>query len=313
MTVHTQNPEVAAATQRGEPPQHYDLRKPKHPGRWIAAIIIIAILGAIIWAFAVGQINWKSVGQYFGTKQIFQGFLQTIWLAVLSMVVGIVLGGILAVMRLSKNPVASTVSWLYVWAFRGTPVFVQLLIWFNIALVFPTIGFPGGVEYKTIEVVTPLVAAVLGLGLNEAAYLAEIFRGGLLSVEKGQKEAATALGIPSRVSLMRVIVPQAMPSILPPVGNEAITLLKTTSLAAVIAFPELLSRAQQIYFVNGQVMELLFVAAIWYLIATSVLSVFQYYLERHFSRGKDWQTGIGDRMIGDLIRLVKGGRTNANS
>src|SRR6202521_2275019 len=196
----------------------------------------------------------------------------------------------LTVMRLSPNPVTSWLSWFYIWFFRGTPVLVQIFFWFNLALVLPHIGvgIPGGpllFGVSTNVLITPLMAAVFGLGFNEAAYMAEIVRAGIISVEHGQTEAAQALGMTRLQVMRRIVLPQAMRVIIPPTGNETISMLKTTSLAFVASVPELFTRSHQIASSNFRVVELLFVASFWYLVMTSVLTVGQYYLERYFARG----------------------------
>jgi polar amino acid transport system permease protein len=201
------------------------------------------------------------------------------------MLLGSVLGMVFAVMRLSENRVANGSAWLYVWLFRGTPVLLQLLLWFNLAIVFPSIGIPGLWHDRTINVITPFVAALLGLGVNEGAYLTEAFRSGILSVDEGQDEASTALGLSRLQALRFVIMPQALRIILPPFGNESIGMLKTSSLAAVIAYPELLEAVEKVYYVNSRIIELLLVAGVWYLLATSLLTIGQYYVERRLSRG----------------------------
>jgi len=201
-----------------------------------------------------------------------------------------VLGGILAVMRLSPSPVLSTISWVYIWFFRGTPVLVQLIFWFNLAALFPelSIGIPFGPTFFSVETnaaITPFVAAILGLGLNEAAYMAEISRAGIQSVDDGQVEAAHALGMRRLLTMRRIILPQAMRVIIPPAGNETIGMLKTTSLVSIVTLPELLYSAQSIYSRTFQTIPLLILASLWYLILTSVLTVGQYYIERHFGKG----------------------------
>ena len=207
------------------------------------------------------------------------------------MAIGIVLGVLLAVMRLSPNPLVATVSWVYVWVFRGTPVLVQILFWSFIAALYPTIsiGIPfGGREFahgSANAIITPFVAAILALGLNEGAYMAEIVRAGIISVDEGQTEAAHALGMTRLQVMRRIVLPQAMRVIIPPTGNETISMLKTSSLVSVIAYSELLYSAQLIYAVNYRQIPLLMVASVWYIIMTSVLSVGQYYLERHYARG----------------------------
>jgi polar amino acid transport system permease protein len=200
-------------------------------------------------------------------------------------------------MRLSHNPVTSTVSWFYIWLFRGTPVLVQLLIWYNLALVFPTMF-----GHSTSDIMTPFVAALLGLGINEGAYMAEIVRAGIGSVDHGQTEAAHALGMTSGQTLRRVVLPQAMRVIIPPTGNEFINMLKTSSLAYTIQYSELLLSAVSIYTRNLQVIELLFTVSLWYLLLTSVFSIGQYYVERRFARGaaRELQPTPLSRILGNL-------------
>jgi polar amino acid transport system permease protein len=214
----------------------------------------------------------------------------TLELTAIAMVVGIALGVALAVMRLSPNPLVSGASGLYVWFFRGTPVLVQLLFWNFISALYPTIslGIPFGpdlVHGDANTLITPFVAAILGLGLNQAAYQAEIVRAGVLAVEEGQTEAAKALGMTRLQTMRRIVLPQAMRVIIPPTGNEVISMLKTSSLVSVIAYPELLYSAQLIYAVNFRQIPLLLVVCVWYLFVTTLLSIGQYYLERRFGRG----------------------------
>ncbi|WP_084407501.1 amino acid ABC transporter permease [Maridesulfovibrio bastinii] len=259
----------------------------RHYGRWISGVILLLILGFIIKAFIVGQIDWPVVGKFLFSPALIRGLGNTLLITVLSMIVGLLLGVIFAVMRLSKNPVARIFSGAYIWLFRGTPVYLQLLIWFNLALIFPTVSL-GFVDYRMVDVMTPFVAALLGLGLNEGAYMTEIVRSGILSVDKGQTEAATSLGMSRLLAMRRIILPQAMRVIVPPVGNEFIGLLKTSSMASAIAFTEILHQAQLIYFVNAKVMELLIVATGWYLIVVTILSLVQVFIERRFERGHNF-------------------------
>ena len=206
------------------------------------------------------------------------------------MLVGIILGVVAAIMRLSPNPIVSGASWLYIWFFRGTPLLVQILFWYNLQALFPTIslGIPFGpafVHTHANSIITTLVAGLLALGLNEGAYMSEIVRAGIISVDEGQTQAAQSLGM-SRLQIMRLIVlPQAMRVIIPPTGNETISMLKNTSLLSVISFGELLFAAQTIYDVNYKIIALLIVASIWYLAMTSVLYVGQYFIERRYGRG----------------------------
>nr|WSW66835.1 amino acid ABC transporter permease [Streptomyces sp. NBC_00995] len=257
----------------------------RHYGRYVSAVIAIAALAAIIYAFSQGKINWGAVPDYFFDDRIIKGVGQTLLLTVLSMVIGVVGGILLAVMRLSKNPVTSSIAWSYIWFFRGTPVLVQLFVWFNLGLVFEYINL--GPIYKDYwsSFMTPLLTALLGLGLNEAAYMAEICRAGLLSVDEGQTEASHALGMSHSKTLRRVVIPQAMRVIVPPTGNEVINMLKTTSLVAAVQFYELFKYAQDIGQASGAPVEMYFLAAAWYLVMTSVLSIGQYYLERYYARG----------------------------
>jgi polar amino acid transport system permease protein len=261
----------------------------RHYGRYVSAVIAIGLLVAIISAFGQGKINWSAVPDYFFDDRILKGVYKTLLLTVLSMLIGILGGIVLAVMRLSKNPVTSSIAWFYIWFFRGTPVLVQLFVWFNLGLVFTYIDLgPFYKQYWSVFM-TPLLTALLGLGLNEAAYMAEICRAGLLAVDEGQTEAAQALGMGHGKTLRRIIIPQAMRVIVPPTGNEVINMLKTTSLVAAVQFQELFRYAQDIGQNSGAPVEMYFLAAAWYLIMTSVLSVGQYYIERYYARGSSRQ------------------------
>jgi polar amino acid transport system permease protein len=233
---------------------------------------------------------WSVVGDWFFSSRVLHGLLVTLELTVIAMAIGIVLGTVLAVMRLSPNPLVSAASWVYIWFFRGTPVLVQLLFWFFIAALYPTIalGIPFGPQFVHIDAnsaITAFTAAILGLGLNEAAYMSEIVRAGILSVDEGQTQAAQSLGMTRMQTMRRIVLPQAMRVIIPPTGNETISMLKTSSLASVITVSELLFAVQQIYDVNYRTIPLLLVASIWYLIVTTVLSIGQYYIERYYGRG----------------------------
>jgi len=213
----------------------------------------------------------------------------TLELTAVAMVVGVVLGVLLAVMRLSPNPLVSGASSFYIWFFRGTPVLVQLLFWSYIKALYPEIslGIPFGpdvVSGDANELITPFMAAILGLGLNQAAYQAEIVRAGILSVDAGQTDAASALGMTRLQTMRRIVLPQAMRVIVPPTGNEVISMLKTSSLVSVIAYPELLYSAQLIYAVNFKTIPLLLVVCVWYIAVTSLLSIGQYHIERRFGR-----------------------------
>jgi polar amino acid transport system permease protein len=264
----------------------------RHPGRWVATALILVFGASLVHSIATNKrIEWHVVGQFLFDQRVLEGVLMTIELTVSAMAIGVVLGVVLAVMRLSPNPLVSGASWLYIWFFRATPVLVQLLFWYNIAAIYPSIslGIPFvGVEFvhgSANTVITTYVAAMLGLGLNEGAYMAEIVRAGIISVGEGQTDAAQSLGM-SRLQIMRrIVLPQAMRVIIPPTGNETISMLKTSSLASVITLTELLLAAENIYAVNFKPIQLLIVASIWYAALTSVLYVGQYYLERYYARG----------------------------
>jgi polar amino acid transport system permease protein len=257
----------------------------RHYGRWISAVITIALLAMLVYAFAEGDVNWDAIPDYFFDDEVLRGVRNTIWITILSMVLGVALGIVLAVMRLSKNPVTSSIAWGYIWFFRGTPVYVQLLVWFNLGLVFEYINIMPIYKDEWSDFMTPFLAALLGLGLNEAAYMAEICRAGIQSVDEGQTEAAQALGMSHTKTLRRVVLPQAMRVIVPPTGNEFINMLKTTSLVIAVQYWDLLQATSEVGQNSGATAEMLFLAAAWYLILTSVLSVGQYYLERYYARG----------------------------
>ena len=256
-----------------------------HWGRWLAAAIIIVMLGAIGRAFANGQIEWSYVERFLTAPVILRGIVNTMIMAVAAMALGIALGVVVAIMRLSPNPVLRSVAAGYTWLFRGTPLILQLLLWFNLALVFPTIGIPGLWSARAVDVMTPFLAALLGLGINQGAYTSEVMRAGLLSVDIGQYEAAQAIGMGRLQALRRIILPQAMRVVTPPLGNEFIGLVKATSLASVIQYPEELHSAENIYYANSRVIELLIVAGLWYLLVVSILTPLQMLLERRFARG----------------------------
>jgi polar amino acid transport system permease protein len=263
----------------------------RRPGRWITAAVVLLILASIVRSIVTNpHFQWGVVGSYLFDARILHGVVATIYLTLLAMAIGIVLGVGLAVMRLSPNPVVSGASWLYIYLFRGTPVLVQIIFWFNVASLFPTIslGIPFGpslVHFSGNSVITVFVASMLALGLNEGAYMAEIVRAGIISVSEGQTEAAASLGM-TRLSIMRhIVLPQAMRVILPPTGNETISMLKSTSLVYTIGFAELYYETSQIYGATFQTVPLLIVASLWYLVLTSIAYVGQYFVERHYGRG----------------------------
>lgn len=263
----------------------------RRPGRLILSAVLLFVLFFLIQGWTANpRMQWATVGEFLFAPVVMEGLGTTLLLTVLAMLIGVVGGIILAVLRMSANPVLSRISGLYIWVFRGTPLLVQLLFWYFLSAVVPTIGLgipwgPTFVEFETNLLITQLTAALLGLGLHEAAYMAEIVRAGIGSVDDGQTEAAHALGMTRRQTLRRIVLPQALRMIIPPTGNQVISMLKTTSLVFAIAVPELLTSVQGIYSRTFEQVPLLTVACVWYLVATSVLNIGQYYLERRFTRG----------------------------
>jgi polar amino acid transport system permease protein len=263
----------------------------RHPGRWIAAAIVALIVLSIGRSVVTNErFDWDVVGNYLFDSRVLDGVVKTIELTVSAMLIGIVLGVLLAVMRLSPNRLISGSSWAYISLFRGTPLLVQILLLFNIAALYPTIdlGIPFGPSFIHLDandIITPFLAGMVALGLNEGAYMSEIVRAGIISVDEGQTEAAKALGMTRGQTMRRIILPQAMRVIIPPTGNETISMLKNSSLVFVIAVSELLYSVQLIYSQSFQVIPLLIVASIWYLAMTTVLSIGQFFLERHYGRG----------------------------
>ncbi len=257
----------------------------RHTGRWVAGTLVLLLALAALYSITTNsRFQWSIVWQFFFSMRVLDGLVLTLELTVIAMAIGIVLGVVLAVMRLSPNPLVAGAAWFYIWFFRGTPVLVQIIFWFNITALYPVIGW-GSFTLNANALITPFVAAILALGLNEAAYMTEIVRAGILSVDEGQTEAASALGMSRLLTMRRIILPQAMRVIIPPTGNETISMLKTTSLVSVIAVTELLYSVQLIYSVNYRTIPLLLVASIWYLMVTTLLSIGQFYIERHFGRG----------------------------
>jgi polar amino acid transport system permease protein len=266
----------------------------RHPVRLTIAVVLILLAVSAAWDVAVNQrYHWDVVVSYLFAPQIISGAGLTILLTVVSMTAGIALGTVLAIMRLSQNPILRTISRGYIWFFRGTPLLVQLIFWYNIAALYPVIAFglPFGGSSLVLGsanvLISPLAAALLGLSLNEAAYMAEIIRGGIRSVDKGQYDAARALGMDGGKLMRRVILPQAMRVVLPPTGNQVISMLKGTALVSVLAISDLLYSAQIIYATNYQTIPLLIVGSLWYLLMTTILSFFQTKLERRYGRGFD--------------------------
>ncbi|MBS3182781.1 amino acid ABC transporter permease [Leucobacter manosquensis] len=292
MTATLETPTTEAADRAAQPHQ-LDVVPLRHWWRWAFSAVAVFLLAQLIWTFFSNpQWRWSVFAEYFFNDAVLRGLWLTLWLTAVSAVVGFALGGILALGRLSGSALLSSFAWGFIWFFRSVPLVVQLVIWYNLGYLFPTlgIGWPFTydffvVEFDTVRLLSGSVAAILGLSLHQAAYSAEIIRGGLLSVDQGQLEAARALGIPRARRFFRIVLPQAARAILPNAFNEVIGLLKGTSVVFVVALPELFYTVQVIYNRNQQVVPLLLVAAVWYTIFTTVLSIVQYYIERRFSRG----------------------------
>ncbi|MEU9116348.1 amino acid ABC transporter permease [Streptomyces sp. NPDC048483] len=253
----------------------------RRTGQRAAAAVVLTLLAlAVLSVVRNDAFQWDVVADYFLTTAVLRGLGLTLWLTAVVMVLGFALGTLLATMRLSANPVLRGVSWGYVWLFRSMPILVQLLFWFNIGALYPTV-----LGIKTVNLLGPVTIAVIGLTLHEAAYATEVVRGGILSVEKGQLEAAQSLGLGAGRRLRRIVLPQAMRAIVPPAGNMLIGTLKGTSIVSVIAVQDLLYSVQLVYHRTYQVIPLLMVATLWYIAVTSVLSVGQHFVERHYARG----------------------------
>ncbi|MFE6053287.1 amino acid ABC transporter permease [Kitasatospora sp. NPDC056446] len=263
----------------------------RKPGQWAAAAVALLLAAMAVTSVIRNKaFQWSVVADWFTARSVLNGLALTLWLTAATLALGFLFGTVLATMRLSSNPVLRTISWGYIWIFRSTPPLVQLLFFFNIGALYPTLGLgiPFGPEFvtvKTVNLIGPTLTAVIGLTLLETAYAAEVIRGGILSVDRGQLEAAAALGLGRGRVLRRIIVPQAMRAIVPTAGNMLIGALKGTSIVSVLAVSDLLYSVQLVYLQSYRVIPMLMVATIWYLVVTTVLSVGQYYVERHFAKG----------------------------
>lgn len=268
-------------------PERIKAKPLRHPGRWITAAILVALsILFIVDAAGRDAYGWPTYRAYIFDTRILTAAGHTLALTVLSMIIGVVLGVVLAVMRMSPNPVFKSIAWLYLWVFRGTPIYVQLVFWGLIGAIYQSINL--GFTEISLDALTSsaFALAVIGLGLNEAGYMAEIVRSGVNSVPAGQIEASKALGMGWGMTMRRTVLPQAMRIIIPPTGNEFISLLKTSSLVVAVPYSlELYGRSQDIAAALFEPVPMLLVAATWYLIITSILMVGQHYLERYFDRG----------------------------
>lgn len=263
----------------------------RHPWRWVGVVAVLVLAAQFVHGLVTNPgWDWPTFARYFTAQSILTAVGTTILLTVLGTVLGFALGIVVAVLRMSRSPFLQAVGWTYIWAFRSIPLIVQLLFWFNISYLYQrlSLGVPFGpelVSFETVQLISPMGAAVLGLALHQAAYAAEIVRSGVISVDPGQLEAAAALGIPKGRQFRRIVLPQAMRSILPNAANEVISLFKGTSVVSVMAIGELFYQVQVIYGRNARVVALLMVATVWYIILTTLLSVGQHYVERYFARG----------------------------
>jgi len=265
----------------------------RHWWRWTFAALILFVVAQFGWSLVTNsRYEWGTFAEYFFSGPVLIGIGYTLAITAVSALVGFVLGTIIALGRLSKSALLSSAAWAYVWFFRSVPLVVQIIVWYNLGYLYPTLGLGTPfttdfwiVEFPTVQLVSAFAAAILGLGLHQAAYSAEIIRGGLLSVDQGQVEAAAALGIPAGRRLFRIVLPQAARSIVPNATNEVIGLVKGASVVFVIAIPELFYAVQVIYNRNSRVIPLLLVAVVWYTLITTILSIAQFYIERHFARG----------------------------
>jgi polar amino acid transport system permease protein len=263
----------------------------RHHGRWVAAVAVVVLVAQFVHGLATNPVwEWGVFADYVFSETIVQAVGVTLQLTAYATVLGFLLGTVLAFMRLSRSPVLQTVAWTYIWIFRSIPMIVQLVFWFNLSALYEKlgVGIPFGPVFWSVDsndLIGTIGAALIGLSLHQAAYAAEIVRGGVIAVDHGQLEAAAALGIPRLRQIRRIVLPQAMRAILPTAGNEIIGLLKGTSVVYVMAIGELFYQVQVIYNRTGRVIPMLLVATAWYVVLTSLLSIAQYYVERHYARG----------------------------
>jgi polar amino acid transport system permease protein len=275
---------------------------PFRTGRLILWTVVLLIAVNFAWIVAHNEnFGWPVVIAYFFDPTVISGLYVSLGLTVVAMTLGTILGLALAIARMSKDRLATSFASLFIWFFRGTPLLVQLIFWYNLSTLFPrlSIAIPFGptlASWDTNSVITPMTAAIVGLALNEAAYMAEIIRGGLLSVDRGQTETAEAFGMTRARALWRIIIPQAMRSIVPPTGNQLISMIKATSLVSVIAMADLLYSVQSIYNRTFEIIPMLLVAVIWYLLITSILNVGQSYIEAYYGRS-DRRTGAAEKPV----------------
>ncbi len=304
MSVHETDPALA---------RHVPQR---HVGRAVVAVVLVIALLWFVQGLAFNQaLDWPTIFQYFFDFNVLAGLGRTLLITAVSIVVAVVLGALLATMRLSANPVLRALAWVYVWFFRSVPLLVLLVLTFNLSLLWPTIeiGIPFGgptfVSMSTQDLINPLVAAIVTFSLQQAAYTSEVLRASIQSVPVGQREAAAALGMTGTRTMMRVVFPQAFRVALPPIANDTINLLKSTSLVAFIAVPDLMYSVQQIYSSNFRIIPLLIVATLWYMVVVSILSIGQYFVERKLRNSPVRAARIA--ATDDLDGLTAGGPLDA--
>lgn len=284
----------------------------RHPGRWVAALAVAIVLAVIVKSLVSNErFQWPVVGKYLFSEVILAGLLRTLLLALIAVVGGLALGVVLAIMRMSSNPLVSGSALAYVWFFRSSPMLVQIIFWNYLAILYPRISIhipfgPTIFSASATSVITPFLAAVLAFVFKEAAYFCEIIRAGILSVDTGQVAAAKTLGMTPLKMMRRVVLPQATRVIIPPAANEAITVLKLTSLVSVIAMKDLLYTAQLIYQASFQIVPLLMVATIWYLIVVSVLMLGQNLLEKRYGRAYQREKTTRRMLSAGSLRRARG-------
>ncbi|MGY1692671.1 amino acid ABC transporter permease [Geodermatophilus sp. SYSU D01105] len=283
--------ETAAPRPSGTPYDQLTVVPARHLGRWVATAVVAVLLAMVVNSLVTNpRWEWDVVAAYLTEESIVRGVWTTIQLTLITAVLGFALGTVLALMRLSRSPLLQAVSWGYTWVFRSVPLILQLLLWYNLAYLYQSLDFgipfgPSFASVETLSLIDKFGAAILGLGLHQAAYSAEIVRAGILSVDQGQLEAAASLGIPRRRQTTRIVLPQAMRSIVPTAVNEVIGLFKGTSIVYVLALGELFYTVSVIYGRTQRVLPMLVVAAVWYVVLTTVVTVVQYHVERYYARG----------------------------
>jgi len=276
--------------------------------QWVGAVVLVLLALIFLQTLVTNpNMQWRVVAQYMFSPAILAGLRMTMMLTVLAMLIGLAIGVVLALMRLSSSRVFRAVAWGWIWFFRGVPPLVQLIFWFNLALLLPeiSIGIPFGpklVSWNTNNLITPFSAAIMGLAFTESAYAAEMLRAGIQAISVGQTEAAATLGMTRGQTMRRIVLPQAIRIVIPPIGNDTISMLKFTSLVSVLALPDLLYSAQMVYARTYQTVPLLVVATLWYLVLTTILTLAENMIER--------------RLKADPLRRPRGGwrrRAKANA